>query len=206
MSTPVGYFDAMYASAEDPWDLAGRWYERRKYALTVASLPRARYRSAFEPGCSVGVLTALLAERCDRLLAADRVASAVATTAARVRDLPHVTARALAVPEQWPDETFDLIVLSELLYYFDDATREALLARTVKSLEPGGTLVTVHWDHPVPEHHRTGSQLAGPLTATPGLARLTDVVDSDFRLQVFARTGGGAGTDAPSPAVLEGLV
>lgn len=58
MSTPPAYFEAMYAGAVDPWDLAGRWYEQRKYALTLASLPRPRYRAAFEPGCSVGVLTA----------------------------------------------------------------------------------------------------------------------------------------------------
>ncbi|WP_329455096.1 SAM-dependent methyltransferase [Streptomyces sp. NBC_01497] len=204
MSTPAGYFDAMYASDRDPWDLAGRWYERRKYALTMASLPRARYRSAFEPGCSVGVLTALLAERCDRLLAADRVESAVATTADRMGGVPHVTVARMTVPGEWPDGTFDLIVLSELLYYFDDATREALLARAVRSLEPDGTLVTVHWDHPVPEHHRTGSQLARPVAATPGLAPLTDVRDADFRLQVFTRTGGATG--ARSPAQAEGLV
>ena len=77
--------------------------------------------------------------------------------------------------------------------------------RPDRSLEPGGTLVTVHWDHPVPEHHRTGSQLAGPLSSLSGLAQLTEVRDSDFRLQVFARTA--AGGPAPlSPAAEEGLL
>ncbi|MFJ1646026.1 SAM-dependent methyltransferase [Streptomyces sp. NPDC088258] len=205
MSTPVGYFDSMYASAADPWDLAGRWYERRKYAMTLAALPRERYRSAFEPGCSVGVLTESLAGRCDRLLSVDRVPSAVATAARRVRDLAHVEVDRMAVPEQWPHGAFDLIVLSELLYYFDDAGRERLLGRVLGSLEPGGTLVTVHWDHPVPEHHRTGSQLAGPLASLSGLAQVTDVRDSDFRLQVFTRLAAD-GSGAVSPAAEEGLL
>ena len=38
---------------------------------------RERYASAFEPGCSIGVLTAQLAPRCDRLLACDVAAAAV---------------------------------------------------------------------------------------------------------------------------------
>jgi SAM-dependent methyltransferase len=171
----------------------------------VAALPRARYRSAFEPGCSVGVLTESLAPRCEKLLAVDRVPSAVATAARRLEGLPGVEVARMAVPDQWPGGVFDLVVLSELLYYFDDEARERLLSRTLESLEPGGTLLTVHWDHPVPEHHRTGSQLAAPLAALPGLAQLTDVRDSDFRLQVFTRTAGK--DDAPlSPAAAEGLL
>ncbi len=56
------YFDRMYSESADPWQLQSRWYERRKYAITLALLPYARYRHAFEPGCSVGVLTEQLAE------------------------------------------------------------------------------------------------------------------------------------------------
>jgi SAM-dependent methyltransferase len=203
--TPPEYFERMYAGSPDPWDLAGRWYERRKYALTTAALPQARYRSAFEPGCSVGVLTEALAARCDHVLAADRVRSAAATAARRFAGQGHVEVRHMAVPDEWPEDTFDLIVLSELLYYFDDAAREALMRRAVTSLEPGGTLVTVHWDHPVAEHRYTGSQLADLLTGTPHLSLLTDVRDADFRLHVLVRDLGD-GTQARSPAEREGLV
>ena len=48
----AGYFDGMYAAAADPWGFEERWYERRKYAISLAMLPRERYRAAFEPGCS----------------------------------------------------------------------------------------------------------------------------------------------------------
>ncbi|MFD8328017.1 SAM-dependent methyltransferase [Streptomyces lydicus] len=205
MSTPADYFDAMYATAADPWDLAGRWYEQRKYALTLASLPRTRYRAAFEPGCSVGVLTRLLAARCDHLLAADRVPAAVTAATARTRDLPHVEVRRLAVPDAWPEGTFDLVVLSELLYYFDAATLRDTLGRTLDSLEPGGTLVTVHWNHPVREHCRTGPEVASALAAVPALHLLTEVRDTDFTLQIHGRRYPD-GTPPSSPAAQEGLV
>ena len=62
MSLQPAYFDDMYAESPDPWGFRTRWYEERKFALTMAALPRRRYRRVFEPGCSVGMLTRLLAE------------------------------------------------------------------------------------------------------------------------------------------------
>ncbi|MFF9365189.1 class I SAM-dependent methyltransferase [Streptomyces griseoluteus] len=202
--TPDAYFDGMYRAARDPWRLAERWYERRKYDLTAAVLPRARYRRAFEPGCSVGELTVRLAERCDAVLACDRVESAVETARGRTAGLSQVSVRRMLVPEEWPDGSFDLVVLSELLYYLDDSALDQLLERAVESLEPAGTLVTVHWNHPVAEHLRTGTGVARRLDAQPGLALLADHREEDFVLQVHQRTGPD-GRTPPGVAAREGL-
>ena len=82
VTLPGDYFDAMYQAASDPWGFEDRWYEQRKYAISLALLPERRYRNAFEPGCSIGVLTRMLAGRCDRLLSCD-VAEAAVRAAAR---------------------------------------------------------------------------------------------------------------------------
>ena len=58
--TPA-YFDQLYAVDDDPWQLATSDYEQAKYARTLAALPRSRYGSALEVGCSIGVLTTQLA-------------------------------------------------------------------------------------------------------------------------------------------------
>ena len=71
MSSTREYFDELYQHSDDPWHLREGWYERRKRSLTLALLPRPRYRNAFEPGCANGELTAELAARCEMLLAAD---------------------------------------------------------------------------------------------------------------------------------------
>ena len=81
----ASYFDGMYARSADPWGFTSRWYERRKYAISLAMLPRERYRRGFEPGCSIGVLTQQLAGRCDRLLACDVAAAAVTTATRRLQ-------------------------------------------------------------------------------------------------------------------------
>ena len=40
----AGDFDDMYARSDDPWGFTSRWYERRKYAISLAMLPQERYR------------------------------------------------------------------------------------------------------------------------------------------------------------------
>ncbi|HEX5164584.1 MAG TPA: SAM-dependent methyltransferase, partial [Thermomicrobiales bacterium] len=118
-SLPAGYFERVYAENDDPWGFATRPYEARKYAATLATLPRERYRSAFEIGCSIGVLTEQLAARCDRLLAVDVAERALEQARTRCRHLPQVRFARMAVPAEFPEEVFDLILVSEVGYYWD---------------------------------------------------------------------------------------
>jgi trans-aconitate methyltransferase len=106
------YFDALYTATPDPWNFAASPYERAKYALTLSTMPKPRYRSGFEMGCSVGVLTYLLASRCDSLLAVDVAQAPLVEARRRCADLPGVSFEQMFVPEQWPGGVFDLIVLS----------------------------------------------------------------------------------------------
>lgn len=187
MSTPAGYFEDMYAASRDPWHLGSRWYERRKHALTVGVLTRDRYDSAFEPGCSVGALTALLAPRCDHLLATDRVPSVLETTRRRLGDVPGLRLEQMTVPEEFPPGPFDLVVLSELGYYLDEPGLDRLVAATTAALVPGAELVAVHWRHPVRDHALTGDRVHERLDAADGLARVSRHEEVDFLLEVFAR-------------------
>ncbi len=141
---PLTYFDEMY-ERPDPWGYESSWYERRKYAITLAALGRPRYRNAFEPGCSIGVLTELLAPRCKRLLAADFHDGALACARHRVAQLGNVELARLEVPRQWPTRMFDLVVISELAYYLDPVAHTRLIDRVHRSLHSDGEVVLVHW-------------------------------------------------------------
>ncbi len=194
MTSPVtlgpDYFDAMYQDAGDPWGFEERWYERRKYAISLAQLPAARYRRAFEPGCSIGVFTHMLAQRCDALLSCDVAEAAVQAAARRNQDQPHVRVERRDLPGQWPAGRFDLIVFSEILYYFGDHDLEQLLKNGVAALEPEGTLLAVHWRHPVADYPRPGDDVHAVLAAHPGLARLVRHSEADFLAEVYIRTDG----------------
>jgi hypothetical protein len=193
-SHPRTYFDSMYARDADPWAFETSAYERRKYALTVASLPEPRYRSAFEPGCSLGVLSARLAERCERLLATDIVPSVVDRAARRLEEFPHVTAQLRAIPEEWPEGPFDLVVLSEIAYYFDRPTLEVIVDRILATTGPEATVIAVHWRGPT-DYPLSGDQAHAVLGACPAFEAAVHHDDEEFVLDVWRRRGGGA----PSP-------
>jgi SAM-dependent methyltransferase len=197
-----GYFGALYAASPDPYGLADRWYETRKYALTVAVLPREHYGTAFEPGCSIGVLTAQLAPRCDRLLACDATPEAVASAQARTAGLPGVRVERRVIPREWPSRSFDLLIFSELLYYFDDADLDQVIRLGLGSLRPSGQLLAVHWRHPAPNHPRTGDEVHETLATHAGLARLSHYRDPDFTAELYARSDG----DLRSVAQAGGIV
>ena len=186
MTLPEGYFDNLYAEFDDPWGFRDRWYERRKRDISVAALPDRRYRRAFEAGCSIGLLTATLAGRCDQLLAVDVSEPAVQRAAREVASWPHVRVARGTLPGDWPaDEVFDLVVLSEVGYYLDASDLVVLLDRTVGSLAPGGVLLACHWRHPVADYPQTGDDVHHAIGGRPELARAVHHEETDFLLEVF---------------------
>lgn len=144
-SMPASYFDALYAGDADPWRFASSDYEREKYAATLDALPRPRYASALEIGCSIGVLTRQLAGRCDALLSLDIVERALDQARERCRDLPHVGFARMGVPGDWPEGRYDLILLSEVVYYLDREDVARLAARVAGALDDEADILMVHW-------------------------------------------------------------
>jgi trans-aconitate methyltransferase len=177
----------LYERSLDPWAFETSWYEQRKYALTLASLPRERYASAYEPGCSIGVLTRLLAGRCDALLASDLIPRAVESARRRVADLPHVRVEQLDTPREWPEGRFDLIVLSELAYFLQPPDVAQLARRTGASLAEGGSVVAVHWRGPIDEWAIPAEQAHAMLRDVAGLSSIAQHLEPEFLLEVFER-------------------
>lgn len=201
MSSTAMYFDELYRSSDDPWHLREGWYEHRKRSLTLALLPRPRYRNAFEPGCANGELTAALASRCDALLAADLHETAVRLARERVAGLPQVCVEQRRVPQQWPTEAgpFELIVISELAYYLDAADLETLAARIAASLTPDGTLLACHWRRPFAEALASADAAHALFDSRCGLSRLAHHDEADLLIDVWSY-------DARSVAQREGLL
>ncbi|MBD2721441.1 class I SAM-dependent DNA methyltransferase [Hymenobacter armeniacus] len=156
---PPAYFDHVYEANRDPWNFETSPYEREKYAATLAALPRPHYAEAFELGCSLGVLTAQLAGRCGHLLAVDVSEAALAQARARCAALPQVELRRMNVPAEFPTQQFDLILVSEVGYYWSaaDLTRSADLL--IGALQPGAHLLLVHWTPPVHDYPLTGDDV-----------------------------------------------
>lgn len=186
---PTAFFDDFYAGNPDPWSFATSEYERGKYAATLAALPRARYTSAFEVGCSIGVLTRRLAGRCDQLLSIDAAEAPLPQARSRNADAPWVEIRRARVPEDWPrGQSFDLVLLSEVLYYFSREDLAHLAELTLETLRPGGDLALVHW-LPVTSYPMTGDEAVSTFVELAGdaLRPLHSAREELYRLDMFRR-------------------
>jgi SAM-dependent methyltransferase len=178
MSPPLfdrAFFDALYVANPDPWDFRSSPYERAKYAATVAALADRRYRAGLEVGCSIGELSAYLATLCDSFLGLDIAEQPLQAARARCIALPSARFACRALPADWPDGRFDLIVLSEVLYFLTDADIRQMATLTHASLLPGGRVILVNW-------------LGAEETPQPGdIAAETFIAQADLALETRAR-------------------
>lgn len=185
------YFAGVYAADPDPWRFETSEYEREKYAVTLAALPRPRYERAFELGCSIGVLTARLASRCDRLLAVDVNEPALDRARQRCAGLDQVQFQRMQLPQETPVGQFDLILVSEVGYYWsrDDLARAARWM--LGALRPAGSLVLVHWTPTVPDYPLTGDDVHAhflALAAAGEMHHLHGERHAQYRLDAFSAT------------------
>jgi SAM-dependent methyltransferase len=154
-SLDATYFDRKYAGNGDPWDFATSPYEAQKYRATLDALPLERFERAFEIGCSIGVLTEMLASRCESLLSVDVSDRALEQARERCSELHTVRFARMSVPREFPSESFDLVMVSEVGYYWSSEDLACAIDR-IASAATGGTVVLVHYTPFVDEYPQTG--------------------------------------------------
>lgn len=192
----MAHFERLHAESPDPWGCDTRWYEVRKRALTLAMLPRQRYRHGFEPGCSVGALSAALARRCDLFTGWDASFSAVASARRRLAHLDHVRFERRQLPTALPVATFDLIVFSEVGYYLSEPALLDTIRALHRALRPGGDMIACHWRRPLADGYRSGDAVHERLQETLELSAVSSLVEQNFRIDLWSR-------DAPAIAQRE---
>ena len=91
------------------------------------------------------------------------------------------------MPADWPAERFDLIVLSEFLYFLAPSDFAALVRRAGETIEPDGDIVLVHWlgetDYPLSGDGAAEAfiRLAAPFAQVRAQART-----ADYRIDVLS--------------------
>ena len=189
-SLPPEYFDAIYRASDDPWGFETRPYEAAKYAATLAALPSIRFRHALEVGCSIGVLTRMLADRCDDLLSVDVSERALGRARERCLDRPGVRFDVMQVPDELPDGPFDLVLLSEVAYYWSPGDLAKARAGLAERIEPGGHLLMVHWTPFVADYPQTGDQVHQAFldgATQVGLAHRGGTREEHYRINLFEK-------------------
>jgi SAM-dependent methyltransferase len=155
---PVEHFERLARDSADPWDYETSAYEQAKYRRTLGALPKRTGRT-LELGCSVGVFTAMLASRCESLLAVDFSPTALGHARRRLEGVANVELAERRLPEQSPAGPFETIVCAEILYYWSAELVEEGLRRIEGALAPGGILVAVHWRGSDPRRELNGDDV-----------------------------------------------
>ncbi|MGI8499764.1 MAG: SAM-dependent methyltransferase [Hassallia sp.] len=188
VSLPPSYFEALYGTDADPWKFETSEYEAQKYTVTIAALPK-RYKSAFEIGGSIGVLTEKLASKCDFLLSIDVSKLAQEKAIQRCQHLKQVRFQIMRLPEQYPEETFDLVLVSEVGYYWCWEDLQKAKQCILEHLEPGGHLLLVHWTQYARDYPLNGDQVHDSfMELTPtNLRHLKNQREEQYRLDLFER-------------------
>ena len=186
--TPVDRpdFDALYREDSDPWQVESSWYERRKASVLLASLPRERYRRAWEPGSGPGFISSLLATRTDELTASDESSVAIDQARQRCGHLDNVTFVLSSLPDVPTEQLVELVVVAEFLYYVHDSG--AALEALWSSLAPQGHLVVMHWAHEPHDAFRSGGAMQAIVAldaAARSARRIVAHADEHFLLDVY---------------------
>ena len=179
------YFEDLYAESTDPWGFETSEYERRKYERTLESLGGRRFRRALEAGSSIVVFTAMLAPRCDELLAVDASERAVEIARKRLAEHGHVRIERRTLPEEMPEGAFDLIVASEVLYYLPREVVLEALRCFEEILAPGGVLVAVHWRKETETYPLQGDEVHELLVEHTRHTNVKTIEEPEYRLDVF---------------------
>ena len=185
--TSANFFENRYRQKADPWNFAKSEYEQARFDRIIRALAHKRYRRAFEPGCSIGTLTEKLASHCDAVDACDFSETAIARARERCAALPGVSIHCAALTPDTILTGYDLVLFSEIGYYFRLGKWRSMVPTLAKSMDPGATLIASHWLGHSDDHRIEGDQVHEVLRAEPSLRLEHEERNPGFRLDRFVR-------------------
>lgn len=122
----IEHLHKLYSSTDDPWHFRTSAYEQGRFESIVACLKRSCYGEILEIGCGNGELGRHLSQKTLRYVGLDASPTAL-ETASRVVPQGEFLERFL--PCELPAGQFELVVISEILYFLDKSGIASLAAQ-----------------------------------------------------------------------------
>lgn len=189
------YWDALF-SREDPWDYTSA-YEQEKYRHTLEMIPGEASLKVLELGCAEGIFTKMLSGKVDSVLAMDISERALQRASKKCAGLENVQFEQHDIAKGIPDDGYNLIICSEILYYLRDRYALTRFANRVKQALPsGGHLLMTHANMVSDDKSQTGfdfneigAQFIGEtFSSEPGLEFIRELQTELYRVQLFRKT------------------
>lgn len=187
MAKHLEYFNQLYEQNDDPWSYADRWYEHRKRAICLSLLLYDQYEKVLELGCSNGIFSQELAERCQNLLCIDANERAVYLAQQRLSSATHVKVLQKQLPDNFPEDHYDLIVISEIGYYLTRNELLKLIDLCQKNLTDNGMILLCHWRYPIEGFELNGEKVHSLFKQEMKLGHYLSLSDKDFLIDVWTK-------------------
>lgn len=153
------FFEEKYKRHFDPWGFASSEYEQHRYECIFNALKHKHYHRIFEPGCSIGVLTEKVAKLANYVDAVDISPTAVKRAQERCLHLPSVSIRCESLANVICDKQTDLVILSEIGYYFGALEWKNIVLDILQNLSHSTTVLAVHWLGMSEDHVLSGDEV-----------------------------------------------
>jgi SAM-dependent methyltransferase len=187
-------FEAIYRESADPWASASpRYrYQRLKCERLMALLPKQRFRNVLDLGCGLGLLSQQLAKCAEHVLGMDISSTAIGQARQRgaaLSTLDFEPGDLLKLPPSF-DGKFDLVVVSDVLYYLsplDRPTLSSAVHKIANLLSPGGIcLVVNHYFFSVDPDSKVSRNIHRTFSDCPRFAMISEHRRPFFLASLFS--------------------
>lgn len=144
----VAGFENKFRANIDPWNYTHSRFERAKRDVLLRACGPSKHGRVLELGCAIGETSRGLHRLALRLLAVDASPTALREAARRTPRNRRIRFKRAILPSQMPRGPFDLIVVSELIYYLRPHCLDPLADRIHAALAPGGTTIILNHRRP----------------------------------------------------------
>jgi len=138
------YFNKLYAMSEEPWGISFRASQQYRYRVCIRFLKEfsKNYKSALDIGCSQGQFTILLKNIVSKTTAVDTSEEAIQRAKDKYADYKNIKFEVGELPLlKYGDDSFDLVIALEVLYYLRKEERNKALKEIKRILKKDGILL-----------------------------------------------------------------
>jgi peptidoglycan/xylan/chitin deacetylase (PgdA/CDA1 family)/ubiquinone/menaquinone biosynthesis C-methylase UbiE len=191
------HFEDLFSGKTDPWHYTSP-YEQTRYKQTLSLVPKIRIAKALELACAEGHFTVQLAPRVGSLTATDISQVALERAAERCRHLQNILFQQVDLTTDPLPEDLDLIVCSQVLYYFGGGRKELrdIAHKFAQALKPEGYLLMAHDHQIIDEPEQAGFDysttfgakvISDTFASVPSLLLVKEIWTPLYRVQLFQR-------------------
>ncbi|MBN9229894.1 MAG: methyltransferase domain-containing protein [Legionella sp.] len=182
MSIDAAFFNQLYEGNDDPWNFTTNSYELFRYQRICDVIQNKKHAWIFEAGCSIGILTAKLAQFAEQVEAIDISEVAIQHAQKKCQHINNITFSASTLLDYAMSPATDLIILSEIGYYFTHSEWRLILDKIITQMRPNSYILASHWLGQSSDHLISGDAVQDTFSLFSNLYEVHQEQHPGFRL------------------------